>query len=75
MQASVMPGLIRQSKRLALRRPVVALCFSVSVRRAHGAATQLPQGSHVKDIRNIGIIAHVDAVSCVRAAWLRLSEI
>lgn len=65
MQASVMPGLVRRGRRLALRRPVVALCFSVSVRRAHVAATHLPQGSHVKDIRNIGIIAHVDAVSLV----------
>lgn len=62
-----MPGLIRQSRRLALRRPVVALCFSVSVsRRVHVSATHLPQGSHIKDIRNIGIIAHVDAVSYVK---------
>ena len=67
MQASVMPRLVRQSRRLRLS-PAVTLCFSAA-RRVHipatelPPATKLPQGSHVKDIRNIGIIAHVDAVS------------
>lgn len=60
MQVPVMPGLVRQARRLRLS-PVVTVCFSLA-RRVHAPATQLPQGSHVKDIRNIGIIAHVDAV-------------
>ncbi|CAI4210706.1 unnamed protein product [Parascedosporium putredinis] len=57
-------------RRITRRHPNVRVparrfqpCFScyLTLRQVHASAAQLPHGSQVKDIRNIGIIAHVDA--------------
>ncbi|SPN99670.1 related to elongation factor G [Cephalotrichum gorgonifer] len=65
MHASVMPGIVlRRGRKLRFTSPVVWAwaCYSAPSRRGvHTPATQLPLGPHIKDIRNIGIIAHVDA--------------
>ncbi|PKS09063.1 hypothetical protein jhhlp_003676 [Lomentospora prolificans] len=61
--ASLMRGITQQNLRLRLtaRRLELGFPCSLGLRQAHTHSAQLPQGSHVKDIRNIGIIAHVDA--------------
>lgn len=55
-------GLVRLGTSMGARRPNPALQHLVSALRCTHSEPQLPHDTNAEGIRNIGIIAHVDAV-------------
>jgi hypothetical protein len=76
-QARALPGQLRA---VLARRPVKQLRASLvlftraACSSSPATSGQLQHGLHVRDIRNIGIIAHVDAVSLPSFPSLDLSD-